>query len=102
MKKSTFEKRTANESKTSNGYKYSIELLSGKDRVYTCHTSGSGRFITNIDRTDDTIRILTIAGLREGIDFVAGNSSPRGGKTGNYIELTSKGKNKRFNYPISE
>ena len=94
MKLATFENRTKGNSKSSNGYGYAKELLTTKKRVYTCHTSGSGRFITNIDRTDYAVQVLKDAGLKLNIDFVTGNDSPRGGKTGNYVELTSKGKTK--------
>jgi len=94
MKLITFEKRTKENSKSSNGYGYAKELLITKKRVYTCHTSGSGRFTTNIDRTDDTIKILQNAGLKLKVDFITGNDSPRGGKPGNFVELTSKGKTK--------
>ena len=94
MKITTFENRTKGNSKSSNGYGYAKELLTSKERVYTCHTSGSGRFTSNIDRTEDAIKILKDAGLKIKVDFLTGNDSPRGGKTGNYIELTSKGKTK--------
>ena len=94
MKLTTFENRTKGNSKSSNGYGYAKELLTTKTRVYTCHTSGRGRFTTNIDRTDDAIKILEDAGLKLNTDFIAGNDSPRGGKTGNFVELTSKGKRK--------
>tara|TARA_R110002111_G_scaffold200412_1_gene265728 strand:- start:68 stop:361 length:294 start_codon:yes stop_codon:yes gene_type:complete len=94
MKISTFEKRTKGNAKYSNSYIYAKELLIIKKRVYTCHTSGQGRFTTNIDRTIETIKILQDAGLKISNDFFAGNDSPRGGKTGNFIELTSKGKRK--------
>ncbi|MCP4984924.1 MAG: hypothetical protein GY928_02310 [Colwellia sp.] len=94
MKLSTFENRTKENSKNSNGYGYAKCLLTTKKRVYTCHTSGSGRFTTNTDGTDAAIKILQDAGLKLNIDFVTGNDSPRGGKTGNYVELTTKGKTK--------
>lgn len=94
MKNSTFTNRTKSASKNSNGYKFAEMLLTNGKRVYTCHTSGSGRFTTNIDRTEETISILKMSGLKENRDFVTGNDSPRNGKTGNYIDLTSKGKRK--------
>ena len=102
MKLTTFENRTKEISKNSNGYIYAKELLIKKTRVYTCHTSGSGRFTTNIDRTNDAIFTLAKAGLKKGIDFLTGNDSPRGGKTGNYIELTSKGKTKAIKNSTNE
>jgi len=94
MKLTTFENRTKGSSKCSNGYGYAKELLTTKKRVYTCHASGSGRFTTNINRIEDTIKILKDAGLKLTVDFITGNDSPRGGKTGNFVELTSKGKTK--------
>ena len=94
MKLDTFNNRTKAISKGSNAYNYSLALLTGAKVVYTCHTSGSGRFTTNIDRTKETIDVLQRAGLRLGIDFVQDNDSPRGGRTGNFIKLTSKGKRK--------
>lgn len=93
MKKSTFLNRTKKANKNSNGYRNVLSLLADGKRVYTCHTSGRGRFTTNIDSTDDTEAILIMAGLTFK-DYVVDNDSPRGGKTGNYIELTSKGKRK--------
>ena len=94
MKLKTFENRLKGLSKGSNAYNYTKKLLTNGGRVYTCHTSGSGRFTTNIDRTDDTVMYLRKLGLKRDIDFIVGNDSPRGGKTGNYIELTAKGKRK--------
>jgi len=97
MKLSTFLNRTKGISKSSNGYKNAMAILKTGDRQYTCHTSGSGRFTSNIDSTADTIYTLKRAGLKQGIDFVFDNDSPRGGKTGNYIELTSRGRRKLIN-----
>lgn len=94
MKLSTFKKRTEKIAKNSNHYKNAVSLLTTGNRVYTCHTSGSGRFTSNIDSTDYTILTVEQAGLKKGQDFITGNDSPRGGKTGNYVELTSRGKRK--------
>ena len=96
MTTKTFENRTKGNAKNSNGYAFAKELLTTKGRVYTCHTSGKGRFTSNIDRTEDTIKILKDAGLHYGLDFIEGNDSPRGGKTGRFVELTSKGNAKRI------
>ena len=94
MKISTFNNRTKSTTKNSNAYKNALNLMTSGKRVYTCHTSGKGRFTTNIDSTVDTITVLTLAGLKKVIDFTFDNDSPRGGKTGNYVELTTKGKRK--------
>lgn len=72
--------QTAN--KTSNGYKNAKKAFENPNiKVYTCHTSGSGRFTSNIDSTADTIAILK----GENVEFEIGNDSPRGGKTGNFV-----------------
>ena len=94
MKLSTFNNRTNKTTKNSNAYKNALSLMTSRKRVYTCHTSGTGRFTSNIDSTEETISTLIRAGLKKGVDFISKNDSPRGGKTGNYVELTSKGKTK--------
>lgn len=92
MKATTFEKRIGKVTKNSNGYRNAIEAMTTGNKVYTCHTSGSGRFTTNIDSTEATINIIRAAGLVKGIDFIYDNDSPRGGKTGNYVQVTNKNK----------
>ena len=61
-------------------------LLNGAELVRTCHTSGSGRFTSNIDSHAATVEGLTKLGLK----FAHGNDSPRGGKTGQWIKLAEK------------
>lgn len=94
MKASTFTNRTSKFSANSKGIQLSSELLTTGNSVSTCWTSGKGRFCSNLDYTNDTLDVLRYAGLKKGIDFTLENDSPRGGKTGNYIKLTSKGKRK--------
>jgi hypothetical protein len=94
MKRSTFENRVSRYSKSSNGYKLALELLETGNKIYTCWTSGRGRYCTNLDYTYETIMVLRSAGLKENVDFHQDNDSPRGGKTGNHIYLTSKGRRK--------
>ena len=93
MKTETFNNRIKL-NHSSKGYEYALTLLTTGERVYTCHTSGRGRFTTNLDYTGHTIEGLQQVGLGHGIHFITGNDSPRGGKTGNWIELTSIGKRK--------
>lgn len=51
------------------------------EEIRPCHTSGSGRFTTNLDYTQQTMWLLN----KMGVDFEAGNDSPRGGKCGQFI-----------------
>ena len=51
-----------------------------------CHTSGHGRFTTNLDYTKDVEMYLTVIKVK----FESGNDSPRNGKTGNYIKVLTK------------
>jgi hypothetical protein len=100
MKTSTFKKRTAKANSGTSGKEIALNLLTGKTtyswdkKVRTCWTSGSGRFTKNMDYTEDTLNVLHHAGLKQNVDFTLNNDSPRGGKTGNYLVLTSKGKRK--------
>jgi hypothetical protein len=102
MKHSTFKNRTRKFSKASKGYQFAELILKGETlrswekagKFYTCHTSGRGRITINLDYTDDTIKVLEAAGLKKNVDFIVDNDSPRGGLTGNYVQLTSKGKRK--------
>ena len=94
MKLTTFEKRTSALSRNSHPYKNAKLLLTTGERVYTCHTSGMGRFTTNLDYTQRTVAALQVAGLEVVKDFRAGNDAPRGGATGNYVELTARGRAK--------
>ena len=98
MKNTTFENRTRGINKTSKGYQIAKALLTGSKKEYTCHTSGSGRFTTNLDYNCATIEVLECAGLVENKDFTTGNESPRGGLTGQFIEMTSRGRNKGIKY----
>lgn len=94
MTTATFQKRTSSASKNSQGYKNALILMTKGGKVYTCHTSGRGRFTTNLDYTADTINVLSSLKLVKGIDYVVGNDAPRGGKTGQFIELTARGRGK--------
>ena len=55
----------------------------GKTIIRTCHTSGSGRYVKNIDVTGEVCRLLQSVGCSVTYD----NDAPRGGKTGNYLVL---------------
>ena len=81
-------------SKSAKAYQIVKDLIDGTGKSYMvvgniirpCHTSGSGRFTTNLDYTNDTAAILRLIGVK----FESGNDSPRGGKTGNYIKILTK------------
>jgi len=52
-------------------------------KFYPTYTSGSGRFTSNY--TNDTIsQIIRLLGYKN----ITGNDSPRGGKTGDYIQVS--------------
>ncbi len=95
--KAASQKRLANlnENKTSVAYTIVAELIGieGKKSykitgniIRPVYTSGSGRFCSNQDHTAETTKLLT----KLGIDFKTGNDSPRGGLTGNFIEILTK------------
>jgi hypothetical protein len=88
MTRSTIAKRLAKftGSKSSIAYQVAKKLATGENKsniIRPVHTSGSGRFTTNLDYTFDCKNILTFLKLK----FETGNDSPRGGLTGNYIKI---------------
>jgi hypothetical protein len=96
MTRSTISKKLAKftGSKTSIAYQVAKDLATGENKTYKVsgnivrpvHTSGSGRFTTNLDYTNDCKNIFTFLKLK----FEIGNDSPRGGLTGNYIKILTK------------
>ena len=58
-------------------------------RFYTTYTNGSGRFTSNYTNASvvDIIKIL-------GYKYTTGNDSPRGGKTGDFIQVSKATFNK--------
>lgn len=96
MTRSTISKRLAKftGSKTSIAYQVAKDIATGENKTYKVsgnlvrpvHTSGSGRFTTNLDYTNDCKNIFTFLKLK----FEVGNDSPRGGLTGNYIKILTK------------
>lgn len=95
MTNATIEKRLSKftGSKTSISYQVAKDLATGENKSYKVsgniirpvHTSGSGRFTSNLDYTQDCIKILTFLKLK----FETGNDSPRGGLTGNFIKIVT-------------
>lgn len=90
MKLSTLNTRIA-KSNNKNGstpnnedYKMAIAVLSG-GKSYLTYSTGSGKWTNSNERYPE--RYLNAWG----IDFQTGNDAPRGGKFGNYIELSKKG-----------
>jgi len=93
MTRSTIAKRLTKftGSKTSIAYQVAKDLATGENKSYkitgniirTVHTSGSGRFTSNLDYTRDCCNILTFLKVK----FEPGNDSPRGGLTGNFIKI---------------
>lgn len=93
MKAITLENRIA-KSNNANGstpnnnrYQKALKVLtSNGSKVYFNKTSGIGRYTTIL--SDNPHDYLT----DWGIDFEYGNDAPRGGKLGEFIQLTAKGK----------
>jgi hypothetical protein len=83
-------------SKSSIAYKVVAELLQLPNATKTykvfgniirpVHTSGSGRFTSNMDYTKDIQSLLASIG----IETILGNDAPKGGLTGNYLEIITK------------
>ena len=91
MKASTLQKRLSkiNVSKTSISYKIVKRLIDGEldsKMIRPCYTSGRGRFMSNMDYTGGTMHLLNQLNVK----YKVGNDSPKGGKTGNFINVISK------------
>jgi len=57
-------------------------------RFYTHYTSGRGRFTTNLSNTT-IFYIIKLLGYK----YSTGNDSPRGGQTGNYVQVSKRAYN---------
>lgn len=90
MNTATFHERLKANKINGTARKNVIALAYGEKRIRPCHTSGKGRFTSNLDSTDTTIAALNALGLT----FKTGNDAPRGGLTGNWIELDGAGRRK--------
>ena len=93
MKTTTAQKRLealCNEKKVNRNtcaYRLVSDSLAKKGSpIRPCWTSGSGRFTTNLDYTQDCTNLLKLLGINYSLD----NDSPRGGKAGNLITLNTK------------
>lgn len=81
-------------SKSSIAYKIAMDIANNDNKtrcvngstIRPVYTSGKGRFISNMDYTYDTCKILDLLG----IIYETGNDSPRGGKTGNFIKILTE------------
>ena len=96
MKAITLQKRLAKNNVTKNSKSYSIvkDLVFGTNYNYCiylgiirpCHTSGRGRFTTNLDYTNSVLFLLKELGIK----YEVGNDAPRGSATGNFIKIITK------------
>jgi hypothetical protein len=81
-------------SKSSIAYQVAFDIVNNTNKSYKLknntirpvHTSGLGRFTSNLDYTKDIQLLLSSIG----IDTVLTNDSPRGGLTGNLLTITTK------------
>lgn len=70
--------------KKNENFRLALNVASGQ-KVYTNYKTGSGKWSNTTDRFP---QIYLFAW---GIDHEIGNDAPRGGKAGNFIQLTKKG-----------
>lgn len=93
MKASTLQNRIDSNLRTKGGaiaVKYqNVEKVLMGNRYHGAGYSGHGRYISKANGD----HFAVIEGLRKiGVDFVEGNDAPRGGWSGQYVELSPKGK----------
>ena len=93
MKRTTIAKRLkkVNTNKNSFAYRVVAEIAGVsittfsvyKDVIRQCHTSGTGRFTTNLDYTSQVRTLLDTLKVK----YEFGNDAPRGALSGNYIKI---------------
>ena len=88
MKKETIIKRIETTRRKSHSYAMAIDVIKGY-RVRPTETKKS--WLTKHYYNDCKIGEVTAFLKLLKIDYVMGNDAPRGGGTGNYIELSTKG-----------
>lgn len=93
MKASTLQKRIDSNLRTKGGaiaVRYAnVEKVLLGERYHGAGYSGRGRYTSKANGD----HFAVIEGLRKiGVDFVEGNDAPRGGWSGQYVELSPKGK----------
>lgn len=101
MKSSTLQKRLDKRytgAKNSYRYKIIIDLINGTNDtgmvkrednsilIRPCFVSGSGRYTQNNDHSAE-IKIML---QKLGVKFKTGNDAPRGGKSGDFIKISTK------------
>jgi hypothetical protein len=96
MKATTLKNRLEkieNLSRNSKGYQVVNNLISNNpdsmifgNLIRPCHTSGKGRFTTNLDYTDLITHLLN----KIGVKYIKGSDAPRGGKTGHFLKIITK------------
>ena len=75
--------------KTSCAYTYIkewLEIGNQNGMIRTCHTSGRGRFCSNLDYTRAVENLCDALKLK----IESGNDAPRGGLTGNFVKIITK------------
>ena len=93
MKTETLNKRLARRyggARNTKAYQVVNDLINGRENfmirgqvIRPVIISGSGKYTNYVDYSRDIGDLLNLIGVR----FKNGNDAPRGGKTGNYIEI---------------
>lgn len=90
--KNKLEKLSVN--KNLKAYSILLDVINNTNNTYMVYcgvirpvtTSGSGRFCTNLDYTNDVKSLLDALKVK----YIAGNDAKRGGLTGNFIKIVTK------------
>lgn len=85
VSKNTFSYKVVSELLGVQTGKYPTYAVNG-NKIRPVHTSGRGRFCSNLDYTQQVIQLLNSLG----IEYTFTNDAPKGGLTGNLITITTK------------
>jgi len=74
-------------SKTSIVYGWVNDFINGEKEFRTVYSQGtSWKYSSLVDKTQEFRNILD----KMGIEYIVGNDAPRGGRTGEFVKITTK------------
>ncbi len=92
MKTTTFENRInalvseKRINRNTTAYKAIVAAMNNNGLIRPVECTGHGRYIKNVDHSSTITMYLNILGIK----FETGNDAPRGGATGNWIQINKR------------
>lgn len=87
LKKRINDKLTTQKGELKVRFQNIFDFIERNQRFHGCSWARNGRRMTLIDKNLALCEALKLIG----VDYVTGNDAPKGGATGDYVELSAKG-----------